>query len=355
MKFTNLDIIDAACLYVVHILQHPTSRPSTESTQNTVVNAPKMNISPLPAGKYGKSTMHSTRRRPQANEAKSGLDGERGRALGGFCSVRSKQKLVEGRRQETHFVCTQEKGKCIEDYVERETAVARNRVQDADTAINQAQEEMRNAENAGFTTTQPETTFEEMLDAIGDCLTHLASSNDAEDGEDEDDDKEDPEVCKVSEDDNPGWVMGTISQTVQHPMERFRQKQMKLDQLMQPGCGDAADYFRERHKKYETTELKFTAVVQSQREEDATCSVPMTFREPMETLDSIPGKSQMPQVTSRPVSSQMRLGLQTPQTHKGIPSLPPAPVPDSFMIQISKHVEYVRYNSCTQPPKHITK
>jgi len=272
MKHTNLDIIDAACLYVVHILQHPASRPSTESTQNTVVNAPKMNISPLPAGKYCKSTMHSTRRRPQANEAKSGLDGERGRAVGGLRSVRSKKKLAAGRRQETHFVCTEEMEKCIEDYVERETAVARNRVEDPDTAINQAQEEMRNAENVGLTTTKPETTFEEMLDAIGDCLSHLASSGDGEDGEDEDDDKEDPEVCKLSEDDNPGWVMGTISQTVQHRMECFRQKQMKLDELTQPGWGDAADYFGERHKKYGTTELKVTAVVQSQREEDATCS-----------------------------------------------------------------------------------
>jgi len=59
MKHTNLDIKDAACLYVVHILQHPTSRPSTKSTQNAMVNALKKNLSPLPAGKYGKSTPRS--------------------------------------------------------------------------------------------------------------------------------------------------------------------------------------------------------------------------------------------------------------------------------------------------------
>jgi hypothetical protein len=32
---------------------------------------------------------------------------------------------------------------------------------------------------------------------------------------------------------------------VQQRMERFQQKQMKLDKLTQPGWEDAADYFRE--------------------------------------------------------------------------------------------------------------
>jgi len=61
------------CLHVVHILQHPTCHPTTRSTQYTMVNAPKKNPSPLPAGKYGKSMNHSTRRSHQANEGKSGL------------------------------------------------------------------------------------------------------------------------------------------------------------------------------------------------------------------------------------------------------------------------------------------
>jgi len=37
---TNLDIYDAACLYVVHILQHKPSRTSTNLTHNTMVNVP---------------------------------------------------------------------------------------------------------------------------------------------------------------------------------------------------------------------------------------------------------------------------------------------------------------------------
>jgi len=88
-----------------------------------------------------------------------------------------------------------------------------------------------------LTTTKPETTLEEMLNAIGDSLSYLACSEDEEDGEDEDDDKENTELGKLSEDDEPGWVMGTISKMVQHRMESIRQRQMRLDELTQPGWG----------------------------------------------------------------------------------------------------------------------
>jgi len=125
--------------------------------------------------------------------------------------------------------------------VERETTVARKRVEDAEIAIKQEQDDMRNAEKGGLTTTKPETTFQEMLSAIRDSLSDLASSEDEEDGEADNDDEEDPAGDKLSKDDEPGWVMGTISKTVQYRMERFRQKQMKLDELTQPGWGDAAD------------------------------------------------------------------------------------------------------------------
>ena len=52
---------------------------------------------------------------------------------------------MAGRRWETHFLHNEEKEKWIEDYVERETAVARMQVEDAETASKQAQEEMSNA------------------------------------------------------------------------------------------------------------------------------------------------------------------------------------------------------------------
>jgi hypothetical protein len=93
-KRTNLDIKDEACLHYVHILQHPTSRPTTKSRQTTMVNVPKKNILPLRVGKYGKSTKRSTQRRLDANEGKSRLEAMRVRALGALRSLQSKKKLA---------------------------------------------------------------------------------------------------------------------------------------------------------------------------------------------------------------------------------------------------------------------
>ena len=50
--------------------------------------------------------------------------------------------------------------------MEKETAVARKRVHDAETAIMQEQEDMRNAEKAGLTNRKPEKTSEEIFNAI---------------------------------------------------------------------------------------------------------------------------------------------------------------------------------------------
>ena len=68
---------------------------------------------------------------------------------------------------------------------------------------------MTQAEIAGLTSREPEKTFEEMLIAIGDSLSDLASSDNWKDGEDEDD--EETEQGTLSEDDEPGWVIGTIT------------------------------------------------------------------------------------------------------------------------------------------------
>ena len=90
-----------------------------------MVNGPKENLSPLPAGKYGKYTKHSTRPRHQVDQGKSGFEPEQVRALGVLCSLRSETKLGMGKWRETHFLSNEEKQKWIEDDVERETAVAR--------------------------------------------------------------------------------------------------------------------------------------------------------------------------------------------------------------------------------------
>ena len=257
-----------------------------------------------------------------------GFEPERVRSLGVLRSFRSKPTVAAGKRWETHFLGNEEKEEWIEDYVERETAVATKWVEDAETTIEQVQDALRNAEKTGLTTTKPESTLEEMLNAIGDCMSDFSSSNNEEDGEDEDDDEEDLAGGKLSDDDEPGWVMGTIPETVKYHMEHFRQKQMKLDEMTQPGWGDSADYFRDGDRKYWTTELKGLAVVQLQTPDDAESSAPITYGEPMETLDSIPTKLLTPLVTSRPGSSHTGPGSQKPQTDERIPSLPPTPMPD---------------------------
>jgi hypothetical protein len=88
---------------------------------------------------------------------------------------------------------------------------------------------MMHAELVGLRSRMPEKTFEETLVTIGDSLSHLPSSKDGDDGEDEDD--EDTKYGKLSEDDEPGWVMAIFSTTVQQPMEMFRKKQMKFNEL----------------------------------------------------------------------------------------------------------------------------
>jgi len=102
-----------------------------------------------------------------------------------------------------------------------------------------------------------------------------------------------------------------------------------------------------------TTELEVPAVIQPHTADDAGSYVARTLSEPLETLDSVPGKLQMPQVTSPPGSSHMRLGWQKLQTNECIPSLPPTPLPDWSQIQQSKHVEPVNLNPCIFRPKLI--
>jgi hypothetical protein len=228
--------------------------------------------------------------------------------------------------------------------LERETAGARKRVGDAEATVQQEQDDMTQVEIAGLTSRNPEKTFEEMLVAIGDSLSDLASSDDGEDGEEEDD--EDTEQGNLSEDNEPGWVMGKITKTVQQWMERFRQKQLKLNELTQPGWDNAADYFRKRGKMYRTTELSVPAVVQPQTNDDALAPPLATFGKLMESLDIVPGISQRPQGTSRPGRGHIRLGSVKPQSKSSIPSAEPAVEPDSSMLLKAKPVEPVSFYPC---------
>jgi len=186
-----------------------------------------------------------------------------------------------------------------------------------------------------------------MFNPIRDTLSELASSDNEEDGEDQEDDEEDTELPKLSEDDEPGWAMATNSNTVHHHhMETFQQKQMRLDKLMQPGWEKADDSSGESDMKYETAELMVPAVVKPQTAKTAATPSPTTFEEHMQTLDIVPGQSQILQGTSQPGSSQMRLCSGKSQSKKGIISLPPGTAPNSSTTEQSKHGEHVIYHPC---------
>jgi hypothetical protein len=127
--------------------------------------------------------------------------------------LRSKKKLVAEKWKETHFLWNEEKEKWIADSVERETAWAMKRVEDAHAVVQHVQGDTTIAVIPGVTCREPDQTFEDMLVPIGESLSDFASSDDWEDGEDED--AEETEQGKLSEDDEPGWVMGTIIKTGQ--------------------------------------------------------------------------------------------------------------------------------------------
>jgi len=253
-------------------------------------------------------------------------------------------KLAEEKRWQTCFLSNKEKEKWIEDYVERETARARKWVEGAEAAVQQEQENTKHAEIVGLIPREPALAFEEIMVAIWDSLSDLASSDNGDDGDDEDNDK--TEQGKLSEDDEPGWVMGTITKIVQQCMERFRQKQMKLDELTHTGWEDAADYFGERNLKYGTLNLRVPAIVQLQTDDDAAAPSSKIFRELMESLMSVPGISQMLQGTSRPGSSHIRRGLVMPPSNMSISGLEPAAERNASPLLKAKPVEPGSFYPC---------
>jgi len=76
-----------------------------------MVNTPKKNQLPLPAGKYRKSMNHCRRHRHHLNEGKSCLEPEKVRSLEALRSLRSKKKLSVQKRLDTYFLRNEEKKK----------------------------------------------------------------------------------------------------------------------------------------------------------------------------------------------------------------------------------------------------
>jgi len=122
------------------------------------------------------------------------------------------------------------------------------------------------------------------------------------------DDEEDTRQGKLSDDDGPGWVIGTITKTVQHLMESFRQKQLGLEELTQPDGGMWPTTSMREICCVGTAELNVPAVMKPQTDTIPATPPLKTFGDPLQTLGIVPRQSQTPQVPSGPGSSQMRLG-----------------------------------------------
>ena len=80
-----------------------------------------------------------------------------------------------------------------------------------------------------------------------------------------------------------------------------------------------------------------------------------SFGEFKETVDMVPGILRMPQDTSQPGSSHMRLGSREPQSPKRISSFPTGAASNSSQIKYATLVEPLRFYHCILPHKLITK
>jgi len=95
-----------------------------------------------------------------------------------------------------------------------------------------------------------------------------------------------------------------------------------------------------------TSALRVPAVVQQQTDDDAATPVPTTIGELLECLKIVPGISQMPQGTSRPGSSHIRLCSVKPQSNTSISGLEPAAEHDMSSLLKAKPVEPVSFYPC---------
>jgi len=88
------------------------------------------------------------------------------------------------------------------------------------------------------------------------------------------------------------------------------------------------------------------AVVQPQTDDDAAAPAPTTYRELMECLEIVSGMSQMPQGTSRPGSSHIRLCSMKPQSDTSISGYEPADERDTSPLLKAKPDQPVSFYPC---------
>lgn len=110
-----------------------------------------------------------------------------------------KKTLLVEKWLEYHVPNFSEQQKWIENYVDRDTAVARQGVENAEWVIQQEQEDRTSAEIGWQIAWQREIKWREMLKASGDSLINLALAGDGEDNADQEDTGDHSALCKRSE------------------------------------------------------------------------------------------------------------------------------------------------------------
>jgi hypothetical protein len=133
-------------------------------------------------------------------------------------------------------------------------------------------------------------------------------------------------------------------------MESIRQKQVWCNELMQPGWGDAANFFRENDMKYGTAELNVRGAVNYQIDIIAVPRSTTPFEEPTQTVEIVRGQSHMPPVTSGHGRRHMRLGSVKPQSDSCIRLLSAVTQSDLTLIPNMKPVEPTSFYPCMKHP-----
>ena len=182
---------------------------------------------------------------------------------------------------------------------------------------------MRTAEKARSTTKKPQKTFEDILNVIRESLSDNACSDNQDDGEEEEDEKEDTKIMNLARwwAHSPKWYSTT--------RRVFGRNRWRLTNWRNQDVGTWPTTSLREIWSTGRPNRKFRQF-ESPRETwlSAATPSPTTFGELMQTLDDIPGQSQMPQVTTWPGCSHMRLGSEKPQWQKYIASLLPNVVPN---------------------------
>lgn len=117
------------------------------------------------------------------------------------CAVYDRETCLLGRTAEIpHILYNQDKLILIEDHKDSKYTVVRMRVEDEETANQHEHVDMTNDATARLTTGKTEKTFEQMLYAFRDTLSHLASCDNVEYWEDKRHNVKDTLLYKQSED-----------------------------------------------------------------------------------------------------------------------------------------------------------